>query len=93
MHEKFATASGMPSYLQTTSSSSRVPRFNVHEKFATASGMPSYLQTTSSSSRVPRFNPFRADKWFAFLNKIPQRGRDATVEKRSKPYDEIYKYR
>ena len=31
-------------------------------------------------------------KWFAFLNKRPQRGRDGHLETRSEPYDETYKY-
>ena len=48
--------------------------------------------TPEPALHIPRW-PLDQSEYSAFLNKRPQRGRDATVETRSEPYDETYKYR
>ena len=53
--------------------------------------------TPESALHIPRWPLDQSEysvivKWFAFLNKRPQRGRDGHVETRSEPYDETCKY-
>ena len=66
---------------------------NADEKFGhyTASGMPYDLPGLAHSSGQSIL--LEPGKWFAFLNKRPQRGEMANVETGSEPYDETQEHR
>ena len=48
--------------------------------------------TPEPALHIPRWSMEQSVKWFAFLDKRPQRGRDGHVQTRSEPYDETCKY-